>query len=173
LAVKYFVDDVLLKDGVGEIMDFEYIAYGNARGVPPKMTCQHGEEECKMNTYEECAKNQTRGNFKKYMPFANCLEQQKKTVTPDVVKECASKMNLDGDDIVSCLTDGRGDKLNTAAAKATPSHEGVPWVTYNGKVMKDYDYHPVLKKACDDWTGTKPPCCKNLEEAAQMCYNDQ
>jgi len=168
--VGYLHKSVFSLDGITDIIDFEYIAYGNARtsssGV---VTCQHGEDECTANMAEECAKNQTGGDPLKYIPFDACLEDGSDINTKSI-KKCASKKKLDGDDIVKCLTDGRGTQLIAAAAKNTVDHKYVPYFTFNGKALDDYE--DIVKDACNYWTGTKPSFCKSVSRA-EPCFNEQ
>lgn len=164
--MKSLNKNVFKHNDVLDYMDFDYIAYGNARGVPPNVQCQHGAPECLGNMAEECAKNQTGADPFKYMPYALCLEDGEEITTSSIAK-CAKSTGLDADDITSCLTDGRGDALITKAAKDTVDHEYVPYVTFNGKAMNNPD--KLLKEVCSYWTGKKPSWCKKDET---VCLNE-
>jgi len=155
-------------DGVTDIIDFEYVAYGNAAGVPPNVECQHGAPECLGNMAEECAKNQTGGAPLKYMPFVACLEAGQE-ITNALITTCAGSASLDAADINSCLTDGRGDTLIAAAAKNTPDHDYVPYFTFNGKALNNYEH--IISKACKYWKGTAPAFCSSTEDVKPVCMN--
>eukprot|EP01063_Lacrimia_lanifica_P001246 TRINITY_DN105_c0_g3_i1.p2 TRINITY_DN105_c0_g3~~TRINITY_DN105_c0_g3_i1.p2 ORF type:complete len:178 (+),score=94.41 TRINITY_DN105_c0_g3_i1:172-705(+) len=170
--MKDLFTDAAEKGGLADIMDFEYIAYGNAQGLPPNVQCQHGPEECLGNTAEECAKAQVKGDPFKYMPFADCLENNSGGISNTSIASCAKVNQLDGDDIASCVVDGRGDKLIVAAAKNTVSHKGVPWILLNGNGPINWQ-NSVLKQVCDAYTGTKPAICsQNTIEMPPMCLNE-
>ena len=143
------------RSGITDIMDFEYIAYGNAEmSKSGKVTCQHGPVECTGNMAEECTKNQTGGNPVKYIPFDACL-QGGSDITTKSIKKCATDNKLDGDDIVKCLSDGRGTKLIAAAAKKSYNHI---LDTFNGMYFQGVS--ELVEMACKFWKGTEPEFCK-------------
>ena len=153
--VKFLDTKVFNIDGITDIMDFEYIAYGNAEmSKSGKVTCQHGPVECTGNMAEECTKNQTGGNPVKYIPFDACL-QGGSDITTKSIKKCATDNKLDGDDIVKCLSDGRGTKLIAAAAKKSYNHI---LDTFNGMYFQGVS--ELVEMACKFWKGTEPEFCK-------------
>jgi len=154
--------------GALDIIDFEYVAYGNAQGLPPNVQCQHGAPECLGNAAEMCVKNMTNADVPTYMGFSGCLET-KFNVRDQDIEKCATEWKVDFNALKTCYTGPQGDELITAAAKATPDHGYVPYILYNGK---PYDnYNNVIKDACKDWTGAKPSFCKSLE-LPEPCYKN-
>jgi len=167
--MKFLDTSVFSIRGITEIMDFEYIAYGNAKMSPSGVvSCQHGADECTANMAEECAKNQTGGSPMKYIPFDACLEDGSDVTTKGISK-CAKKNKLDGDDIVKCLSDGRGTKLIAAAAKNTVEHQYVPYFIFNGKVLDDYS--TLVKATCNFWKGAYPGFCECKK--AEVCFKGE
>ena len=61
-----------LKDGL--LTHFDATAYGNARynATTDSVKCQHGPEECEMNTIENCLIFLTKVEVEAYWPFIKC-----------------------------------------------------------------------------------------------------
>jgi len=155
------------------VIDFQYVPYGNAQGVPPAtVTCQHGPEECKGNAAEACGVNQTGYDFIKYMPFVQCIDTQGQAafaITDDTVSDCAKQAGLDGADILDCYKGPRGDKLIAQAAKDTPDHGYVPYTTVNGQELPGGDYTKVVAQVCKEYTGAAPSWCSKMQN---VCWNN-
>lgn len=161
-------------EGITDVIDFQYVPYGNAQGLPPNVECQHGEQECNGNAAEACAINQTGYAPIQYMPFVACIDtkgQAADTVDAALVSKCAKKANLDGDDINACWPGSRGDTLITQMAKATPTHDYVPYVLVNGEEPPNGDYTKVLSQVCKDIKGTKPSWCTSETQQPNVCWN--
>eukprot|EP01063_Lacrimia_lanifica_P012072 TRINITY_DN1868_c0_g4_i1.p1 TRINITY_DN1868_c0_g4~~TRINITY_DN1868_c0_g4_i1.p1 ORF type:complete len:162 (+),score=83.78 TRINITY_DN1868_c0_g4_i1:166-651(+) len=156
-AAQSVLPGLIEKEGVVGIMDFEYVAYGNAHNVGGSIKCQHGERECLGNMAETCAKNATNADPRKYMPFVVCLEDGS-PIEDSLVRECASQSGLDADDISSCTQDGRGASLMPAEEKKTKMAQlsYVPYFTFNGEQA---GYYNLLSQVCDYWQGERPSGC--------------
>ena len=164
-------------DAVGDIMNVTLVPFGNARYVGTKLECQHGEDECKANSWEQCAIS-LYPEFSKHWPFYLCIEQSEKScgegAGPCVLKHtksCAESAGLDYSSLKACVdSPTESAALQEAAYKATPAdHSYVPWVVVNGKLSADSD--ELLKEVCKAYKGTKPSACKKAleDEEAKRC----
>ena len=125
------------------------------------MTCQHGEDECSGNSYEQCAID-VYPDPKDYLPFITCFDQKSgQGALDDMMEGCATTASLDWSKIKSCHDDAdHAWSLQVAAAAATPEdHTYVPWVVINGK---QYDLEvetDFLGYVCNEYQGDKPAAC--------------
>lgn len=83
-----------------------------------------------------------------FFPAFACMEG-KDGKPVDEGQACATEHNLDWAAIQSCATGSEGKGLALQAAQATeslsPAHEYAPWVTLNGKPLRDDAYNLVEK----------------------------
>ena len=151
-----------------QIMDFQYVAYGNANWNGGNVQCQHGPQECFGNIAENCVANVTAYNPVAYMPFMLCLEDGNPQ-TQAKVDKCCSKAKIDSSKVNSCIKGPLGKVLEKQAYKATPpAHTYVPWVVGpDGKQMNINTKADVIKAVCDYWKGSKPSFCSQ-----HRCYNE-
>lgn len=161
-------------DAVGEIMNVTLVPFGNARYENKKLVCQHGEDECKANSWEQCAMS-LYPDFSKHFPFYLCVEQSSKSCGEgggacvlSHIESCATSASLDYSSIKACVDDPvKSAALQEAAHEATPSdHAYVPWVVVNGKTLKDSD--KLLSQVCKEYKGIKPKGCKKVLEAEEQ-----
>ena len=93
---------------VGDIMNLTFVPYGNTKIDldTQTVTCQHGEEECSANTYEQCAiyKNPATAD---HLPFINCLASKNSALLnlDSTFEKCAEKASLDFYQIKACHDD--------------------------------------------------------------------
>eukprot|EP01063_Lacrimia_lanifica_P012069 TRINITY_DN1868_c0_g3_i1.p1 TRINITY_DN1868_c0_g3~~TRINITY_DN1868_c0_g3_i1.p1 ORF type:complete len:178 (+),score=97.74 TRINITY_DN1868_c0_g3_i1:171-704(+) len=167
--------DLLSKEGIFDIMDFEYLAYGNAQKEGSEIDCQHGPAECLGNMAETCVKNMTGNAPLKYIPFDVCLESGS-AITNKLISKCAKKQGINEDELMSCVTGPKGKALidieakKTAANFAGKSEQYVPYFTLNGKEFTEGEGPQLLKAVCDAWTGEKPAGCPSYKAAPERCY---
>ena len=174
--------DAIQTPGLLDILDFQYVAYGNAKWNGGNVTCQHGARECFGNMAENCAANLTAYNPLEYLPFVQCIETNCQQITPTVVNACCSKHKIDSAKLNACINGPLGKVLEEQAYKATPAHQWVPWM-----VLPNGTHFPgtawittpdIINAACDFWKGTKPACCTQnftqnfqAEHQAEPCQN--
>eukprot|EP01063_Lacrimia_lanifica_P032418 TRINITY_DN5542_c0_g4_i1.p2 TRINITY_DN5542_c0_g4~~TRINITY_DN5542_c0_g4_i1.p2 ORF type:complete len:176 (+),score=55.66 TRINITY_DN5542_c0_g4_i1:163-690(+) len=159
-------DDIFYDSKITDILDFQYVAYGNAQMEHGKIVCQHGPAECVGNAAETCAKNMTGNDPVQYLPFHRCVEEARPIDTA-AVRGCAAQHGLDGEKLMQCADGPVGAALLaveadlTAQAKVATGSRGVPFYTYNGARYFG-EAMDIPGKACDDWVAQgfrKPYYC--------------
>ncbi len=148
------------------IVEFGQFVWGNARQQGQIITCQHGAQECKMNTLQNCAIALASTNTSQWVPMIHCLETHG-TGQEKFVDTCAAASDYDLAALKSCWTGAEGKSLDQAARAATPAdHQFVPWTTVNGvNACDEAGCAPVLAAVCKAYTGSpKPAACAALKK---------
>mmetsp|Transcript_10060 Transcript_10060/g.15239 ORF Transcript_10060/g.15239 Transcript_10060/m.15239 type:complete len:170 (+) Transcript_10060:236-745(+) len=150
------------------IIDLKLVAYGNTQqNRDGSFTCQHGAGECETDAMELCTQYKLSGDISSISsgdtslaawPFILCMEEA--DGSPAMGQSCYEKnMNataLPWSTISACVAD-EYEAVQTAAMKATPNHEYVPWVLVDGELLENTN---MLEKAiCDAYTGVPPASC--------------
>ncbi|WRX24277.1 Gamma interferon inducible lysosomal thiol reductase GILT - like 1 [Theobroma cacao] len=154
--VKVFNSDLL------NIINLRLVPWGNAKVVKPDKTisCQHGEDECYLNTIHACAIN-IWPDLRKHFNFIYCTENQGVHIkdgqhsdgADSVWKACSARLGMDQKLIKKCYDSGYGRK----------KYEN--FVTYVCNAYKD----KALPNAC------KSHSPKETEEESSIypvCYPD-
>ncbi|ESQ56452.1 hypothetical protein EUTSA_v10026151mg [Eutrema salsugineum] len=152
-----FIADELVKifnSDLHTITDLNLIPFGNARvSDDMTVTCQHGEEECKLNAIEACAIS-TWPDPKMHYWFIRCVEKHTKNWESSCVKEYGGEKA-----IKDCYSGDLSKSLIIEYANQTlslkPKHEYVPWVTVNGKPLYD-DMDDFVDRVCKAYKGKSP-----------------
>ncbi|XP_042510462.1 gamma-interferon-responsive lysosomal thiol protein-like [Macadamia integrifolia] len=187
----FIVNDLakIFHNGLIKIVDLQLVPYGNANvDSNGTITCQHGAEECFLNTVEACAID-VWPNLNEHFKFISCVEQM---IISGKFKEewksCYHKTHLGPKHIAKCYNSPRGKKLEHKYAKMTeslkPPHEFVPWVTVNDQPLL-LDYENFTSYVCKAYRGKHmPKACKQqlthqiipLEKASptdEVCFTDE
>lgn len=122
-----------------KICDFKLYPYGNAKRVADRdswnITCQHGLNECIINTIHSCAIGYN-DYYKQALPFIIC-HMEDTTNWFNQGKTCAKKYGIVWDAIMYCETTESGINEQVKMAEATealnPPHTYTPWIVVNGK----------------------------------------
>ncbi|XP_075489807.1 gamma-interferon-responsive lysosomal thiol protein-like [Primulina tabacum] len=161
LIVNYLYE--VFESDIASITDLKLIPYGNAK-ISPNGTiiCQHGINECILNTVEACAIDAW-PDVKDHFPFIYCVESLVYHKNYTHWETCFQKLNLDSSAVASCYVSERGKELELAYAAETsalqPPHKYVPWVTVDGQPLYD-DYRNFISYICNAYKGTtKPSAC--------------
>ncbi|XP_052478281.1 gamma-interferon-responsive lysosomal thiol protein isoform X3 [Gossypium raimondii] len=141
------------------IINLRLVPWSNA-----EIHCQHGEEECHLNTIHSCVIHFWPD--KEHLEFIGCTEQQSLKGWPveALWKNCSEKLRLNEVIINQCYTTGFGYKLLLQYANETahlkPPQEYVPWVVVNNQPLRQ-DFENFVKYVCQAYKGDhKPAACK-------------
>lgn len=154
-------------------MDVSLVPFGNARFRFGKLECQHGVDECKVNSFEQCAIS-LYPSFSDYWPYYLCVETAAAScgegAGPCVLKhteKCAKTASLDYEKLSACVNDPtEALKLQHEFDKLTPSdHKYTPWVVVDGKVSPSAG-DKLIAEVCKAYKGTKPTGCAQAEAEA-------
>lgn len=155
------------------IIDLKLVAYGNAKqNLDGSFECQHGAGECETDAMELCLQYKLSGDINSIAtgdtsmeawPFILCMEEAEGD--PMQGQSCYDSTmstynaTLPWSTISTCSIVEFND-VTTAAMKATPDHDYVPWCLVDGEVLENTN---LLQKAiCDAYTGTPPSSCSIL-----------
>lgn len=151
--------------GLGQLIDFSYIGWGNVAKLGGEYKCQHGPLECTMNTVLNCGQELST-HQDQFFEFLYCIESQ---IGPDVEKQipgCAKAAGIELNPLEECYKGEAGEKLDAKARKETdglqPPHTYVPWVTVNGKPLGEQT-DLLASHICAAYTGDKPAACSKAQ----------
>ncbi|MCL7023396.1 hypothetical protein MKW94_009551 [Papaver nudicaule] len=165
---KFMVNHLpkIFENGLIDIIDLRLIPYGNAKLSADKViTCQHGPNECFLNTVEACALHVWPA-LDKHFNFIKCVETFVDNNQRSQWGSCFSKLGYEEEPINQCYNSGFGKQLELGYAKVTgdlkPPLEFVPWVTVNNLALKD-EYENFQTYVCNAYKGTKPAACQGQQ----------
>uniref|UniRef100_A0A2C9WM42 Saposin A-type domain-containing protein n=1 Tax=Manihot esculenta TaxID=3983 RepID=A0A2C9WM42_MANES len=134
------------------ILDLEMVPWGNAMILPnTSILCQHGEDECYLNTIHACVINIWPDPIK-HFNLIQCIEEQSSAIglgngADASYNICAKQLGFPAKPIKYCYESGRGRQLLLQYGSKTdnlnPPHRYVPWVVVNGTPLLEV---PQIKK---------------------------
>ncbi|KAL1368732.1 hypothetical protein AAHE18_02G142800 [Arachis hypogaea] len=164
------------------IVNLHLLPFGNAH-IDQNQTvqCQHGPNECYLNTIEACALHEW--PLEKSFAFIKCVEVGvlKKSDDDDELKSlwnsCCEELKLDSNPIKDCYESGRGNKLllgyGEESKAQVPPHMFVPWVTVND-VPLEFDIFNVSRHVCNAYKGSlKLKACNKNEMHGAATSSDE
>ncbi|KAF2895475.1 hypothetical protein ILUMI_10700 [Ignelater luminosus] len=169
---QIFITNVLypVYADLGTYIQVDFIPYGNIKRqqVNDAWTyeCQHGPEECAISRLQACGIAKSREQDS-HMEYVYCIESEVDTTTDiQTLAQCASKLELPGDEVLKCVEGPEGDKLvglfGDKQQILAPDLSGVPTVYINNTNLDDYT---ALKKTlCDILHNNPEACTKKLQE---------
>lgn len=153
--VKLFQTDLI------SIVNLRMVPWGNA-GIAPNGTfdCQHGKDECFLNTIEACT-IAIYPDVAKHFRFIECIER---LTLQDRYREWSNCFQTTS--IIDCYNSGNGNSIEQKYAKETdklnPPHTFVPWVVVNDHALQE-DFENFVTYICKAYKGKlKPNACKSL-----------
>lgn len=154
---------------LNEIMNVTLVPYGNAqeKNVSGKweFTCQHGQDECYVNTIKACVMYHLQ-NIPSYFPVIFCIELSSNLTS--ALEPCLAAFHpvLPVKTVMDCVTGDVGNKIMHQNAMQTdslnPPHQYVPWVVINGKhndSLQDRAINALFNLICETYTGPKLDAC--------------
>ncbi|KAL4394989.1 hypothetical protein AHAS_Ahas02G0207100 [Arachis hypogaea] len=172
------------------IVNLHLLPFGNAH-IDQNQTvqCQHGPNECYLNTIEACALHEwplcvsLNMRQEKSFAFIKCVEVGvlKKSDDDDELKSlwnsCCEELKLDSNPIKDCYESGRGNKLllgyGEESKAQVPPHMFVPWVTVND-VPLEFDIFNVSRHVCNAYKGSlKLKACNKNEMHGAATSSDE
>lgn len=161
----------IFQNGLISVVNLRMIPWGNAWITSDgTFTCQHGSDECLLNTIEACTIT-IYPDVVQHFRFIYCVEfltlQNKHTEWAN----CFQKTGL-GTVPIDCYNNGYGNVLEkqyaTETAQLNPPHRFVPWVVVNNHPLKE-DYQNFMSYICKAHHGNpKPEACKSLSPMIEL-----
>ncbi|QCD77831.1 gamma-interferon-responsive lysosomal thiol protein-like [Vigna unguiculata] len=151
---KIFTTDLI------PVVDLKFVPWGNAKLRPnATINCQHGPNECLLNTVEACAID-TWPELGMHFLFIYCVEDMVHQRRVNEWESCFETLHLDSEPIKQCYNSEHGKQLELQYAAETdalqPPHKYVPWVVVDGEPLYE-DYENFLSYICKAYKGTDTP----------------
>lgn len=155
----------IFDDGLIDAVDLLLVPYGNARvGSNNTISCQHGRDECFLNSVEACAIDAW-PNLDVHFRFIYCVEDLVVKHKHQEWESCFEKLGLDPKPVTECYKSERGHKLELKYGRQTdalqPPHKYVPWVVVDGQPLYE-DYENFEAYICKAYKGRPPGVCEGL-----------
>ncbi|XP_020236240.1 gamma-interferon-responsive lysosomal thiol protein [Cajanus cajan] len=170
------------------IVNLRMVPWGNAWIAPDgTVFCQHGDDECFLNTIEACA-IAIYPDVVQHFKFIRCLERLTLEGRHSQWVNCFQMTGL-GTSPINCYTSGNGKTIDQKFAKETsqlnPPHRFVPWVVVNNQALQE-DYRNFVAYICRAYKGNViPNACRsqlstktydskeNVNSFQPVCYVDE
>ncbi|XAR60770.1 hypothetical protein NMG60_11034267 [Bertholletia excelsa] len=162
--VNYLVK--IFENGLISIVDLNLVPWGNAKFTGnTTFECQHGPDECFLNTIDACAID-VWPDLNKHFSFIYCIETLVSEKKYPKWKSCFEKLGFDPAPVAECYRSGYGKELELQYGAETyalePPHEYVPWVIVDGQPLYK-DYKNFMGYICKAYKGTAAPnACSDL-----------
>ncbi|KAK7382452.1 hypothetical protein VNO80_01305 [Phaseolus coccineus] len=156
--VRLFQTDLI------SIVNLRLVPWGNAWIAPnASIICQHGEDECFLNTIEACTIT-IYPDMMQHFRFVECLERLSLEGRHRQWMNCFQMTGL-GTSPIDCYTSGNGKTIDLKYAKETselkPLHRFVPWVVVNKQALQE-DYRNFVTYICRAYKGKViPSACRS------------
>ncbi|KAL5726351.1 hypothetical protein ACHQM5_009402 [Ranunculus cassubicifolius] len=156
---------IIFQTGLIHIVHLNLVPYGNAKlDYNGNITCQHGKDECYLNTVEACA-IYTWPDVNTHYKFLQCIESWVIDSQDTPWEPCYEVTGLNPSPVIDCTHSQLGKELEVGYAKETnslvPPHKFLPWVVVNGIPLKE-NYPEFMTFVCVAYKGPTPGACKNL-----------
>ncbi|KAG5042303.1 hypothetical protein JHK87_006218 [Glycine soja] len=155
----------LFQTGLISIVNLRLVPWGNAWIAPDgTVVCQHGDDECFLNTIEACAIT-IYPDVVQHFRYVRCLENLTLEGRHNQWVNCFQMTGL-GTSPIDCYTSGNGKAIDQKYAEETaqlnPPHRFVPWVVVNNQALQE-DYQNFVTYICRAYKGNViPNACRSL-----------
>ncbi|XP_022144073.1 gamma-interferon-inducible lysosomal thiol reductase-like [Momordica charantia] len=175
----------LFQNGLISTVHLRMIPWGNAwiRPDDGAFLCQHGPDECMLNSIEACTIS-IYPDTEKHFRFIHCVEGFTVQNRHNEWTKCFDIAKLSTVPI-DCYRNGHGKVLEQNYASETtrlnPPHRFVPWVIVNDHPLQE-DYLNFMAYICKAYKGSPAPdACRaillddrqyleNVDGGSQVCY---
>ncbi|GMY25585.1 gamma-interferon-responsive lysosomal thiol protein-like isoform X1 [Fagus crenata] len=135
------------------IINLRLVPWGNAyiNKTNNAIVCQHGSDECILNTLEACAIN-VLDDVDKHYALIYCFEFLAIEGRHKNWQSCFNSLGLPNKPVLDCYISGNGTKLlqNYAneTAQLNPPHRFVPWLVVNNQPLQEAYNGTGAPEAC-------------------------
>ncbi|KAG5552914.1 hypothetical protein RHGRI_010884 [Rhododendron griersonianum] len=149
-------------NGLISIINLRLVPWGNAYLKDNKTwVCQHGPDECLLNTVEACAIRvwpDLGAHFS--FRFIKCIERLQLENKHSDWKSCFGREGLNSKQLIHCYNTGLGFELERSYAYETaslkPPRRFVPWVIVDNLPLEE-DYQNFVAYVCRAYKGPSTP----------------
>ncbi|GLT92757.1 hypothetical protein SLE2022_105800 [Rubroshorea leprosula] len=148
------------------IINLRLVPWGNAyiNNSEDTIACQHGPDECLLNTIEACAIDQW-PDVNTHFGLIYCIEFLAAEGKHKEWETCFKSLDLPRKKTLDCYTNGKGIKIELGygneTARLNPPLTFVPWVVVNNQPVRD-DYENFASYICKVYKGSPVPrACKS------------
>lgn len=98
----------IFSSGLSDLIDFDFIGWGNAKNNSGEIKCQHGPKECELNIVLNCARHLSKSQ-EVFFSFLSCLEKKAfHASSADVLQLCTSDEKISEKALHECTFGGQG-----------------------------------------------------------------
>ncbi|KAL6998446.1 hypothetical protein U1Q18_008573 [Sarracenia purpurea var. burkii] len=167
----------IFENGLLSIINLRLIPWGNSLLKDNKTwVCQHGPDECLLNTVEACAIRVwpdlgAHFSFK----FIKCVELLHLKNKHNEWRSCFGAEGFNSKPLLNCYNSGLGFQLERSYADETaslnPPHRFVPWVIVDNLPLED-DYQNFVAYVCKAYKGLSiPKACRSVSVDINSYHN--
>ncbi|XP_021891051.1 gamma-interferon-inducible lysosomal thiol reductase-like [Carica papaya] len=155
----------VFENGLISIVDLRLVPWGNAFfKTDGSIVCQHGPDECLLNTIDACAINMY-PDVERHFSFIYCIERLTLMNQLSSWANCFEMAGLSREPI-DCYTNGYGRSLEerdfAETSQLNPPHRFVPWLVVNNQPLQE-DYENFMSYICNAYKGNGlPEACLGL-----------
>ncbi|VAH81383.1 unnamed protein product [Triticum turgidum subsp. durum] len=110
----FVVNDLarIFRNGLSSNVDLRLVPFGNGRVSPDgSMTCQHGEDECRLNAIQACVIS-VWPDAERHFPFIYCIEHLALTQKWGAWQSCFHEAGLVSQPVLDCYNSGYGRQVS-------------------------------------------------------------
>ncbi|XP_052175314.1 gamma-interferon-responsive lysosomal thiol protein-like [Diospyros lotus] len=168
----------IFENGLISIINLRLVPWGNTFLKDNNTwVCQHGPDECVLNTVEACAIKvwpDLGAHFS--FRFVECVERLHLQNKHGEWESCFRSEGLNSKPLVDCYNSGLGFQLERSyadeTAGLTPPHRFVPWVVVNNQPLQD-DYQNFLSYVCRAYKGPRvPKVCSSHQDMINSAHEE-